>query len=157
MKTAVGDRVAVRGPFGRFSHVLHPDEDDLVFIAGGVGITPLMSMLRSMRGTGNWKAVLLIDGNRTEDDIIFGQELRDMAGLPRSPLKVVHVLSHAGGAWQGERGHIDRDLILRHAGERLDAKAFYICGPPAMAGLVIASLSELGVPPRRIHTERFAL
>ena len=157
MKTAVGDRVAVRGPFGRFSHVLHPDEDDLVFIAGGVGITPPMSMLRSMRDTGDWKAVLLIYGNRTEDDIIFEQELRDMAGGPRSSLKVVHVLSHARGPWQGERGHIDRDLILRHAGERLDAKAFYICGPPAMAGPVIASLRELGVPPRRIHTERFAL
>jgi predicted ferric reductase len=157
MKTAVGDRVAVRGPFGRFSHVLHPDEDDLVFIAGGVGITPLMSMLRSMRDTGDWKDVLLIDGNRTEDDIIFGQELREMAGGPCSSLKVVHVLSHARGAWQGERGHIDRDLILRHASERLDAKAFYICGPPAMAGPVIASLSELGVPPHRIHTERFAL
>jgi predicted ferric reductase len=157
MKTAVGDRVAVRGPFGRFSHVLHPDEDDLVFIAGGVGITPLMSMLRSMRDTGDWKAVLLIDGNRTEDDIIFGQELRDMASDPRSSLKVVHVLSHAGEPWQGERGHIDRDLILRHAVERLDAKAFYICGPPAMAGPVIATLHELGVPPRRIHTERFAL
>jgi predicted ferric reductase len=157
MKTTVGDRVAVRGPFGRFSHVLHPEEDDLVFIAGGVGITPLMSMLRSMRDTGDWKDVLLIDGNRTEDDIIFGQELREMAGGPRSSLKVVHVLSHARGAWQGERGHIDRALILRHAGERLDAKAFYICGPPVMAGPVIASLRELGVPPRRIHTERFAL
>jgi predicted ferric reductase len=157
MKTAVGDRVAVRGPFGRLSHVLHPEEEDLVFIAGGVGITPLMSMLRSMRDTGDWKAVLLLYGNRTEDDIIFGQELRDMAGSPRSPLKVVHVLSHAGAAWQGERGHINRDLILRHAGARLDAKAFYICGPPAMAGPLIESLSELGVPPRRIHIERFAL
>jgi predicted ferric reductase len=157
MKTTVGDRVAVRGPFGRFSHVLHPDEHDLVFVAGGVGITPLMSMLRSMRDTGDRKAVLLIYGNRTEDDIIFGQELRTMASGPRSSAKVVHVLSHAHGSWQGERGHIDRDLILRHAGERLDAKAFYICGPPAMAGPVIASLRELGVPPRRIHTERFTL
>jgi predicted ferric reductase len=157
MKTTVGDRVAVRGPFGRFSHVLHPDEHDLVFIAGGVGITPLMSMLRAMRDTGDWKAVLLIYGNRTEDDIIFGQELRDMAGAPRSSLNVVHVLSHTGEVWQGERGHIDRDVILRHAGERLDAKAFYICGPPAMAGPVIASLRELGVPPGRIHTERFTL
>ena len=80
-----------------------------------------------------------------------------MAGGPRSSLKVVHVLSQAGGAWQGERGHIDRDLILRHAGERLYAKAFYICGPPAMAGAVIACLRELSVPPSRIHTERFAL
>jgi len=156
-QTAVGDRVAVRGPFGRFSHVLHPDEDDLVFVAGGVGITPLMSMLRSMRDTGDWRHVLLLSANRTEDDIVFGQELRQMAGDPRSSLTVVHVLSKPRRAWQGERGHIDRDLILRHAGERLDAKAFYICGPLAMAGTVIASLRQMGVPPRRIHTERFTL
>jgi predicted ferric reductase len=156
-KTAVGDRVAVRGPFGRFSHLLHPDEADLVFIAAGVGITPFLSMLRFMRDSGDWKEVLLIYGNRTDDDISFRQELQDMADGPRSTLKVVHVLSQPRGAWQGERGHIDRAVILRHAGERLDAKAFYICGPPAMTSPVIASLTELGVPRRRIHTERFSL
>jgi ferredoxin-NADP reductase len=80
-----------------------------------------------------------------------------MAGALRSSLKVVHVLSHAGELWQGERGHIDRDVILRYAGERLDAKAFYICGPSAMSGPVIATLREMGVPPDRIHTERFTL
>jgi ferredoxin-NADP reductase len=123
----------------------------------GVGITPLMSMLRFMRDTGQWKPVLLIYGNRTEEDIVFGEELRDMAAGIRSPLKVVHVLSRTEGAWQGERGHIDRDLVLRYAGERLVSKSFYICGPGAMTASVISGLREMGVPPRRIHTERFAL
>jgi predicted ferric reductase len=156
-ETAVGDRVAVRGPFGRFSHTLHPDEDDLVFIAGGVGITPFMSMLRSMRDTGRWKPVLLICGNRTEEEIVFGEELSCMAGDMRFPLKIVHVLSQASIEWQGERGHVDRDLVLRHAGERLNSKAFYICGAHAMTDSVISGLRELGLPPHRIHTERFAL
>jgi predicted ferric reductase len=156
-ETAVGDMVAVRGPFGRFSHTLHPDEDELVFIAGGVGITPFMSMLRSMRDTGRWKPVLLICGNRTEEDIVFGTELAQLAGDMRFPLKVVHVLSGTITAWEGERGRIDRDLVLRHAGETLDSKSFYISGPTAMTDSVISGLRELGVPPHRIHTERFAL
>ena len=75
MKTAVGDRVGVRGSFVRFSHVLHPDEDDLVFIAGGVGITPLMSMLRYMRDRGEHRRVLLIYANRDPSAIVFHDEL----------------------------------------------------------------------------------
>jgi predicted ferric reductase len=156
-ETAVGDLVAVRGPFGRFSHTLHPEEDQLVFLAGGVGITPFMSMLRSMRDTGRWKSVLLIYGNSTEEDIVFGEELRRMEADARYPIKIVHVLSRASKAWQGERGHIDRDLIIRHAGKRLNSRSFYICGPPAMTDSVITGLRWLGVAPRRIHTERFAL
>jgi predicted ferric reductase len=156
-ETAVGDLVVVRGPFGRFSHTLHPDEADLVFVTGGVGITPLMSMLRSMRDTGRWKSVLLLCGNGTEDDIIFADELRYMERDGRYPIKIVHVLSRASTAWQGERGHIDPDLVMRHAGERLDCKAFYVCGPPAMTDSVVLGLRSLGVAPHRIHTERFAL
>jgi predicted ferric reductase len=156
-KTAIGAHVAIRGPFGRFSDTLHRDEDDLVFIAVGVGITPLVSMLRFMRDTGWWKSVLLIYSNRTEDNIIFSEELADMAGDPRLPFEVVHVLSRPETAWQGERGHVDRDLLFRHTGKRIDLKAFYICGPVAMTDSVISALRELGVPPRRIHTERIAL
>jgi predicted ferric reductase len=156
-QTAIGDRVAVRGPFGRFSHTFHPDEDDLVFVAGGVGITPLMSMLRSMRDTGRWKSVLLICGNRTEEEIVFREELRDMAGDTRCHLKIVHVLSRTETVWQGERGHINRDVVIRHAGERFRSKSFYICGPAAMTNSLISGLRESGVPPHLIHTERFAL
>ena len=74
-RTQLGDRVAVRGPFGRFCYLLHQRESALVFIAAGVGITPLMSMLRYMRDSGEWKPVLLIYNNRTERDIIFRKEL----------------------------------------------------------------------------------
>jgi predicted ferric reductase len=156
-RIVVGDRAAIRGPFGRFSHILHPDDDDLVFIAGGVGITPLMSMLRHMRNTGRWKRVLLIYGNRREEDIVFRAELDGMAQDHAAHLTLVHVLSGADAYWQGARGRIDRDLVFRHAGERIDSKAFYVCGPPAMTTAVIASLRELGVPARRIHNERFSL
>jgi predicted ferric reductase len=58
--TEKGDRVSVHGPFGRFSYMFHPEEKDLVFIAGGIGITPSMSMLRHMKDTRDRRAVLLL-------------------------------------------------------------------------------------------------
>jgi len=156
-QTQVGDRVAVRGPFGRFCHLLQPQESDLVFIAAGVGITPLMSMLRYMRDSDEWKPVLLIYNNRTERDIIFREELDEMILAADSQLSVVHVLSQADDDWDGARGRVDRELILRRLGAGISEKAFYLCGPPAMARDVIPVLHELDVPAGNIHTEQFAL
>jgi len=155
--TKPGDRVRVQGPFGRFSHLLHPEETDLVFIAGGIGITPLMSMLRHMRETDADLRVLLLCGNRAEEDIVFREELEAMARLPTSRLEVVHVLSNADPRWDGERGYVDRECILRHCGKEVPRKAFYVCGPPPMMDLVSRALRSLGVPADRLHSERFSL
>ncbi len=148
--------VRVQGPFGRFSYLLHPGESDFVFIAGGIGITPLVSMLRHMRDTGGDLGVLLLYGNRTEEDIAFRDELEHMADGGHPRLTVVHVLSRPDASWTGEAGHIDRTTITRWCGEDLRGKAFYICGPPPMMAAVTGALRGLGVPPARIHSERFA-
>ena len=153
--TKVGDSAAVQGPFGRFSYLLHPEERDLVFLAGGIGITPLMSMLRHMRDTGDTRSVLLLYANRTEDQIVFQKELFEIEAGGRPDLKVVHVLSRPGEAWQGETGHIDRDRIVDHCGE-LEGKVFYVCGPPAMRESVVTGLLELGVPDRAVRLEIFS-
>jgi ferredoxin-NADP reductase len=88
-----GDLAAVHGPFGRFSHALHPECDDLVFVAAGIGITPLMSMLRYMRDRGERHRVLLVYANRGTADIVFRSELDliESGGFPA--LKTIHVLS----------------------------------------------------------------
>ncbi|NIV91312.1 oxidoreductase, partial [candidate division KSB1 bacterium] len=65
-ETIEDDRATLHGPFGRFSYVLHPEQRQIVFIAGGIGVTPLMSMLRHMRDTQAGTDVLLIYANRTE-------------------------------------------------------------------------------------------
>jgi len=155
--TNPGDRVRVQGPFGRFSHLLHSDETDLVFIAGGIGITPYVSMLRHMRDTQSDLWVLLLYGNRTQKDIVFREEMEAMARLSTPRLEVVHVLSNANPAWVGERGYIDRECILRHCGEEISQKAFYVCGPPPMMDMVSRALRSLGAPAARLHTERFSL
>lgn len=155
--TSVGDAVAIRGPFGRFSYTYYRDRRDIVMIAGGIGITPLMSMLRHMRDWPVEAEVLLLYGNRAEEDIVFWEELQEMTrrGCPR--LKVAHILSQPGESWTGERGYADRAAIERLVGGHYSDKMYYICGPPPMMDKVIRDLKALGVADDHVEFERFSL
>lgn len=155
-QTKPGDKASVRGAYGRFSHVFYPEDRSIVFIAGGIGITPFMSMLRYMRDTKSDHDVVLLWGNRTPDDIVFGEELEQMQAAQTPRLKVVHVLSQAGSDWQGETGYVDGKKIEQYCGS-VAGKAFYVCGPPKMMDMVDAALRDLGVPVDSIRQERFYL
>ena len=154
-KTKPGDTASVHAPFGRFSYVLHPEERDLVFIAGGIGMTPLMSMLRHMREMQSEIHVLLLYANKTEEDIVFRRELHEIAAGIRPRLKIIHVLSEAGVGWQGESGFIDSGKIERYCGT-LAGKAFYLCGPEGLVDGIIRILRTKGVRDNRIHREIFS-
>jgi predicted ferric reductase len=151
-----GDLVGIQGAFGRFSHVLEPGERNLVFIAGGIGITPFMSMLRYMRDTKDDRDIVMFYANRSEEDIVFRRELDSIAAMAPPRLRVVHVLDAPGQEWRGEQGRIDRALIKRHAND-FSTRLFYLCGPPPMMNALAAMLIDAGVPAQRIRTERFAL
>ena len=151
-----GDRATIHGPFGRFCHGLYPDEGDLVFIAGGVGITPLMSMLRAMHDRRQQPNVTLIYASRAAEDILFAGELAVMETGDCPALKVTHVLSQPPSWWAGEIGRIDAKRLAEWCGE-LANKAFYICCPPTMAIDLIRGLRRIGVNPRRIHCDYFSL
>lgn len=155
--TQAGDLAARQGPFGRFSCALHPDEKDLVFIAGGIGITPFMSMLRWMRDTGTGARVTLVWGNRKERDLVFRDELDAITRSGSPSLSIVHVLSESDATWTGEKGYVDEEKIGRLVGNDLSGKTFYLCGPPTMMKKLTATLRKVGVPKRRIRSERFAL
>lgn len=151
-QTSPGDEARVEHPFGRFSHVHHRPEK-LVFLAGGVGITPIRSMLRCLADSGDTRPAVLIYGNKAEGDILFREEL-DALG---ANVRVVHVLSEPDENWDGESGYVTREIIERHAGELLGEADVYLCGPPAMMDMLLDALGELGVPGARIHAERFSL
>jgi len=156
-QTKSGDTATVHAPFGRFSYLLRPGEKDLVFIAGGIGITPLIGMLRHMRDTRADLSVLLIYANRSEGEIAFRQEIDQMAGGERPRLSVVHLLSKPGDGWSGEKGRLDREKLQRYCQARFQERTFYLCGPPPMIAAVVSALKELGVDDGRIETEIFSL
>jgi predicted ferric reductase len=151
--TMTSDRAYIDAPYGVFSYLNH-DAPNLVFIAGGIGITPFMSMLRDLRDKGLERNVLLIWANRTEGDIAFRAELEDMESNMAS-LRVVYVLSRQQD-WPGERGYVDADLLQRYMAEMRDPQVF-LCGPRAMRKGVLRALSALGIPRSRIHYEQFAM
>jgi predicted ferric reductase len=152
----VGDRATVHGPFGRFSYDLHPDEGHLVFLAGGIGITPLMSMLRAMRDRRDPRRVTLIYANRGLDDIPFTTELIAMEASPYPALKVIYVLSQPPSWWTGETGRVDAQRLDKWCGG-LEDKAFYLCCPTRMNVELIRGLRHHRVSPRRIHCDYFSL
>lgn len=155
--TRVGDEVTVHGPFGRFSHQLYKDLDEIVFIAAGIGITPFRSMIRWMTDRGETRRVQLLYANRCAADIPFLDELTDCEQRGGGKLRVTHVLSQADEQWTGERGRIDIDVVRRHCGGDLGGKSFWICGPGPFSTALIESLRRAGVPPGKIHNEAFCL
>ena len=152
----VGDRAIVHGPFGRFSHELHPEERNLVFIAGGVGITPLISMLRTMHDRSESRRVTLIYANRTLDDILFSPELIALESAQAPLLKVIHVLSQPAPWWTGKTGRVDVDRIDQWC-RGLHDKAFFICCPPEVNRALVKALRDHGVSPQRLHCDSFSL
>ena len=152
----VGDLATVHGPFGRFSCDLHPNEGHLVFVAGGVGITPLMSMLRAMHDRGEKRQVTLIYASHALDDVLFIPELVAMEASQRPALKVIYVLAQPPSWWSGETGRVDAHRLDAWCGG-LEDKAFYLCCPPRMTVDLVRGLRHRRVSQRRIHCDYFSL
>jgi predicted ferric reductase len=155
-QTKPGDMATVHGPFGRFSHVFHPGARDLVFVAAGVGITPLMSMLRSLRDQREARRVLLVYANRGVTDIVFRRELESIQAGSFPDLRTVHVLSQPPANWEGPTGRLTTESLRSLCGG-FAGKTFFICCPPAMAAGLIRGLQGAGVGPGRIHADYFGL
>ncbi len=150
-----GNWATVDGPYGLFSHLVRaPRSEPLIMIAGGIGITPILSMLRHMAATGDDRPVTLIWGNRREDDIVYRQQLEALAAGPMN-LRIHHVLSEQE-SWPGLTGFVDAPLLGRVLSDEQLRGQVFLCGPPVMMASVGRALRSMNVPRRRIHTERFA-
>lgn len=150
-----GDQALIQAPFGRFSFTNLHTKRNMVFIAGGIGITPFRSMLKYIHDTNlQERKVQLLYANRTRHDIAFREEL-DRIQEASKLISILHVLSD-DPAWPGEHGRIDEACITKHIAEIVE-KEFYICGPPPMMAAIKNTLRRLGVPRNQIHTEEFSL
>lgn len=151
--TKVGDRAYIDAPYGVFSFLNYPRRE-LVFIAGGIGITPFISMLRYIYDQNLDQKVTLFWVNRSENNLCFTDELKKMEA-DLEGFRTVLVMSDQPG-WVGEKGRLNGQYIRESLGS-LEEKEFFICGPPAMSDDLNRELQELGVPHSKIHRELFEL
>jgi len=151
-----GDTVRVDGPYGVFTREAQTTGRPIVLIAGGIGITPF---LRLMRACGQTHLVTLFYGNRTADDIAYREDVEKALDGVTSESKVVHVLSmpREEEKKQFETGYVSLDLLKKYLSQPLEEYEFLICGPPTMMVAVAKTLEGAGVPTSQIDTERFSL
>jgi predicted ferric reductase len=149
-----GDRAWVDGPHGAFTLHAAAGAKRIVMLAGGVGLAPILSMLRAAADAGDRRAFHLVFANRTREQVVPLAAIDDLGA--RLDLKTDLVLSEPPADWTGVRGQMDaRTLLpLLAAGAGADT-IYYLCGPPPMVRASLAALVALGVSPRRIVTERF--
>lgn len=149
----VGDEIEAGGPVGRFTFD-GTEADSIVLIAGGVGITPMMSIARFLTER-SWPGdVYFIYACRTPVDFIFAREI---AGLERvnAKLHVTVVMERPEGTdWKGLRGRLSAQLLAQTVPD-IASRRIHICGPPVMMDAVRALLTELKVPPDQVKTEDF--
>ena len=150
-----GDLLQSTSPAGYFHHNPLFHGNDLVFLAGGSGITPFMSMIREITDRGLNRKIHLIYGSQQEDDIIFREELSERAAH-HANLSLHHVITEPSPGWTGPAGFITAEVIQSILGDTgLADRMFYLCGPEAMYGFVLNQMEKLGIPRRRIRIEIF--
>jgi propane monooxygenase reductase subunit len=149
----VGDRLNLSGPYGVFT-LREGDDVDLIFVGGGAGMAPILSLLRSMAERGLTRKATYYYGARGKRDLCFEAELQALTeAIPG--FRYVPALSEpaAGDGWDGETGLIT-DVVRRHEAGLSKAHA-YVCGPPPMVEAAIPLLAQLGVPEKRIYYDKF--
>jgi len=147
-----GSTVELRGPGGHFRY---PSEDrrPILLIGGGVGATPLMSMLRHAKTADADRSVTFLLSARTEADLPFRRDLAEIERLhPRA--RIVVALTRAGGDPSRFPGRIDESLVRSIAPDAADSVAC-VCGPLPMIASMKELLARVGVPAERIHAEAF--
>ena len=148
-----GDRLDLTGPFGVFT-LREGHSADLVFVGGGAGMAPILSLLRSMADRGDDRKATFYYGARTAADLCFEAELREMERrLPGFTYRPALSEPVAGQAWDGEVGLVT-DVVKRYEADLSGAHA-YVCGPPPMVEAAMTLLAALGVEDKRIYYDKF--
>jgi propane monooxygenase reductase subunit len=144
-----GAELELNGPYGVFT-LRDGYSNDLIFVGGGAGLAPILSLLRALAESGSQRSIVFYYGARTAADLCFTDELTALGErLPN--FRYVPALSHAD--WEGEQGLIT-DVVKRNEGDLKEAHA-YLCGPPPMVEAAMPLLEELGVPAQRIYYDKF--
>jgi ring-1,2-phenylacetyl-CoA epoxidase subunit PaaE len=155
---SVGDTIRVMPPEGRFTS-LAGERHDYVLIAAGSGITPMLSIAKTVLGHEPDSTITLVNGNRSTDTIMFREELEDLKDRYMRRFSLIHLLSREAQDVELLNGRIDGprigELSRRGLIDLAGADGVFLCGPGEMIDDVSASLRTLGVEEDRIRFERF--
>ncbi len=147
-----GSRLFLEGPYGAFTLDQRVGKGAM-FVAGGIGITPIMSILRTLRDSQDHRALTLIYGGKRLPDLAFYDEIEQMKTTMN--LRVIYVLEQPPESWEGEQGYITPALLEQVRPPSLADMEYFVCGPEPMMDLVETTFRMWGVPLHTLHAERF--
>ncbi len=159
-KLKKGDYLEVALPDGRFFPAtlgIEP-EGKYVLFAAGSGITPIISILKTVLETAPKSEVTLVYGNKNAASVIFREEIEGLKNRYLGRLRVIHVLSRERMDTEWQRGRIDKErlaMIFEKMPDMLSADQYFVCGPEEMTANVRESLEKHGVSKSKIHFELF--
>jgi ring-1,2-phenylacetyl-CoA epoxidase subunit PaaE len=154
-----GDSLSVMPPDGRFK--LAPDQTGrhVLGVAAGSGITPILSIIRSILAREPMSRTTLIYGNQTSHSVMFGEEIEDLKNRHIGRLAVFHILSRESQDVELLSGRINQDKLKLLAAGAVDFSSVseaFLCGPQAMVQDITSALPSLGIATTRIHSELFS-
>jgi len=154
-RLAVGDRIEAKAPSGTFTIDVTDHDRPVVLIGGGIGLTPLISMLNSIVAARSPRETWLLYGVRSDRDYIMRTHLEAIASAHQN----IHLhifYSRPSREMEGPGVHSGRiDLGAMRRLLSSNGYDFYVCGPPSMLASVTRDLEAWGVPADRVHTEAF--
>jgi ferredoxin-NADP reductase len=149
-RLVAGGTFKVKGPAGHFT--MDGSEQSLVLLVGGIGITPIRSILKSLAGQPSPPAkTILIYGNLNAEDIAFRDELE---GLVLPGYRLVHVLADPQGVVGAYQGYITAEIVAAAVAD-LERATLMVSGPPVMVGAMQKNLAGLGVASGQVRTDIF--
>lgn len=149
---SVGDRLDIVGPFGVFT-LRDGRSSDLVFIGGGAGMAPILSVLRALAERRSTRKATFYYGARTRKDLCFEKELLRIEQELVNFTFVPALSEPDGEPWDGEVGLIT-EVVKRHETDLSETDS-YVCGPPPMVEAAMATLEELGAPEKHVYYDKF--
>ena len=149
-----GQIAYVDAPYGAFT----PDRiraPGYILVAGGIGIVPIMSMLRTLADRHDRRPLILFYAYNRWDDLTFRDELDELQAT--LDLQIVFILKNQPENWPGEVGLLREELLNRYLTPQMRSFACLVCGPVAMLAVAEQALFRSGIPMRHIHSELFDL
>lgn len=149
------DKAFISGPYGNFAHLRFPEAREFIMVAGGIGITPMLSMLRFMANVNDKRKITLIWSNRTRKHIVYPDEFSELEER-LAGLSIIHVLTREP-EYDGERGRLEEAKFGRLLAGCSKQSIVFTCGPSDMMKEAYWALRRIGFPCRSIIMERFSL